>query len=59
MTVKSRRFAQLVGAGANKVDAYDQSYGDRGGSRKTRRVEACVLSKQPEIVPRSQRGRNA
>ena len=50
VTSKSKRFAQLVAAGATKVDAYDQSYGNRGGKQSTRRVEACVLSKQPEIA---------
>jgi hypothetical protein len=50
VTTKSRKFARLIAAGENKVSAYDQSYADRGGKQSTRRTEACVLSKQPEIL---------
>ena len=43
MTSKSKRFAQLVAGGATKVGAYDQSYGNRGGSRKTSLDFQCAV----------------
>jgi hypothetical protein len=49
MTSKSKRFAQLVAGGATKVGAYDQSYGNRGGSRKTRREQASLLAAKPVV----------
>jgi hypothetical protein len=49
LTIRQRRFAQLVGAGTTLIEARDRVYGVGKGTRKTRREMASELAARPQV----------
>jgi hypothetical protein len=49
MTIRQRKFAQLVAAGTTLIEAHDRVYGVGKGTRKTRREMASALAGRPHV----------
>jgi hypothetical protein len=54
LTWKQRQFCRLVACGTPQTVAYEETYGHRGGKRRTRQVQANQLAHKPHVAAQIQ-----